>query len=227
MRGSIERGLATDGSCPAVACAAHLRKRTRCGPTRVCRAVVRGVRDGGRRGERRPAAASSPRRPTARPGPWPRCSHHFARDATGHRERYRRLPARGRGDRRPAAARRASGQAGCQSEVGVAAAMAAGGFAAEQGGTNEHVLYAAERALEPHLGPRLRPRGGRIQQPASTRNAAAAAWPSTRRGTRCGCRTRRPSRSTRLAAMVERGATIAGRYKESSLGGIALNVVDC
>ena len=71
---------------------------------------------------------------------------------------------------------RASGlvQAGCQSEVGLAAAMAAAGYAAVMDGTNAQVLLAAELALEPHLGLACDPEGARIQQPCIERNATAA-----------------------------------------------------
>ena len=63
---------------------------------------------------------------------------------------------------------------GCQSEVGVAAAMAAAGYAAVQDGSNAQVMYAAERALAPHLGLACDPVGGRIEEPCIERNAVAA-----------------------------------------------------
>jgi L-serine dehydratase len=118
--------------------------------------------------------------------------------------------------------------AGCQGEVGVAAAMAAGGLVAAEGGTNAQVLYAAERALEPHLGLACDPAGGLVQDPCIARNAAAAAIAVN--AARTALRMPDPpahALDSRLAAMAESGRALAGRYKESSLGGIALNVVDC
>jgi L-serine dehydratase len=118
--------------------------------------------------------------------------------------------------------------AGCQGEVGVAAAMAAAGLVAVGAGTNAQVLYAAERALEPHLGLACDPAGGLVQDPCIGRNAAAAAIAVNAARTAL----RLPEApghalDSRLAAMAEAGRALTGRYKESSLGGIALNVVDC
>jgi L-serine dehydratase len=118
--------------------------------------------------------------------------------------------------------------AGCQGEVGVAAAMAAGGLVAVENGTNAQILYAAERALEPHLGLACDPVGGLVQDPCIDRNAAAAAIAVN--AARTALRMPAPpahALDSRLSAMAESGRTLAGRYKESSLGGIALNVVDC
>jgi L-serine dehydratase len=118
-------------------------------------------------------------------------------------------------------------QAGCQSEVGVAAAMAAAGYTAALGGTNAHVVMAAELALEPHLGLACDPEGARIQQPCIERNAAAAG----RAITAAQNALRQPAPRSALDAltrsMVERGRGMAGRYKQASLGGIAVNVADC
>ncbi len=117
--------------------------------------------------------------------------------------------------------------AGCQSEVGLAAAMAAAGFAAVQGGSNAHVLYAAELALEPHLGLSCDPEGARIQQPCIDRNATAAA----RALAAASEALRHPMPRIKLDAlvhvMVERGRGMAGRYKQASLGGVAISVADC
>jgi L-serine dehydratase len=118
--------------------------------------------------------------------------------------------------------------AGCQGEVGVAAAMAAAGLVAVGAGTNAQVLYAAERALEPHLGLACDPAGGLVQDPCIDRNAAAAAIAVNAARTAL----RMPEApgqalDARLTAMAESGRALTARYKASSLGGIALNVVDC
>ncbi len=118
-------------------------------------------------------------------------------------------------------------QAGCQSEVGLAAAMAAAGYSAALGGTNAHIVMAAELALEPHLGLTCDPEGARIQAPCIDRNAQAAA----RAVVAAHNATRQPFPSNSLDAltrlMVERGKRMAGRFKQSSLGGLAVNVADC
>ncbi|MEP7181817.1 MAG: L-serine ammonia-lyase [Betaproteobacteria bacterium] len=117
---------------------------------------------------------------------------------------------------------------GCQGEVGVAAAMAAAGLAAAGGATNDQLLFAAERALEPHLGMACDPVGGLVQDPCIARNAAAAAVAvqSARLALRQPAPPR-PTLDTMIRLLVESGREMAARYKESSLGGIAVNVVDC
>ena len=118
-------------------------------------------------------------------------------------------------------------QVGCQGEVGVAAAMAAAGFAAVQNASNAQVLCAAERALAPHLGLACDPGGGHIEHPCIERNALAAAraydaalaalrMPSPRLGLDVLAR-----------SVVESGRAMAGRYKSTSIGGVAVNVAEC
>ncbi|HEX4885635.1 MAG TPA: L-serine ammonia-lyase, iron-sulfur-dependent, subunit alpha, partial [Casimicrobiaceae bacterium] len=118
-------------------------------------------------------------------------------------------------------------QAGCQSEIGLAAAMAAAGYAAVLGGTNEHVLLAAELALEPHLGLACDPEGARIQQPCIERSATAAGRAVTAAQNAVKSPAPRPALDTLVRSMIERGKQMAGRYKQASLGGIAVNVADC
>ena len=118
--------------------------------------------------------------------------------------------------------------AGCQGEVGVAAAMAAAGLATVLGASNAQVLLAAERALEPHLNLACDPVNGLIQQPCIERNARAAAIALD--ATRFALKQPDPPRlalEPLLRSMVESARAMAGRYKASSLGGVALNVVDC
>jgi L-serine dehydratase len=117
--------------------------------------------------------------------------------------------------------------AGCQSEVGVAAAMAAAGYTAVLGGTNANVVLAAELALEPHLGLACDPEGARIQQPCIERNAAAAGRAVTAAQNAMRQQAPRNSLDALVRSMVERGKQMAGRYKQASLGGIAVNVADC
>jgi L-serine dehydratase len=125
---------------------------------------------------------------------------------------------------------RASGlrHAGCQSQVGVASAMAAAGLVTVLGGTNGQVLFAVERALEPHLSLTCDPVGGLIQQPCIERNARGAAIAAE--ASRVALRQTEPihlSLDPLLRSMIESARAMAGRYKESSLGGVALSVGDC
>ncbi len=118
--------------------------------------------------------------------------------------------------------------AGCQGEVGVAAAMAAAGLATVLGASNAQALFAAERALEPHLNLTCDPVGGLVQQPCIERNARAASLAVE--AARLALKQPDPPRlmlDPLLRSMVESARVMAGRYKQSSLGGVALNVVDC
>jgi len=119
-------------------------------------------------------------------------------------------------------------QSGCQGEIGVASAMAAAGLAAVNSASNRQVLYAAERALEPFAGLTCDPVGGFVQDPCIARNAAAAAHAVE--SARLALRLPDPPRiglDAAVRSMVEKGQTMASRYKESSLGGLAVNVIDC
>ena len=124
---------------------------------------------------------------------------------------------------------RASGlkHAGCQGEVGVASAMAAAGLAAVSNASNRQVLHAAERALEPFVGLTCDPVGGLVQDPCIARNAAAAAHAVG--AARFALRVPNPpvALDATVRTMTETGRTMASRYKASSLGGLAVNVIDC
>jgi L-serine dehydratase len=118
-------------------------------------------------------------------------------------------------------------QVGCQGEIGVASAMAAAGLAAVSSGTNRQVLHAAERALEPFVGLACDPDGGLVQDPCIARNAAAAAHAVAA----AHLALRQPNPPVALDAAIrtmrEKGREMSARYKERSLGGLAVNVVDC
>jgi L-serine dehydratase len=118
-------------------------------------------------------------------------------------------------------------QVGCQGEVGVAAAMAAAGCAAVMGAMPAQVLHAAELALEPHRGLSCDPAGGRIESPCIERNGLAAA----RACAAATAAVRVPEPHVALDAvtrsMLEAARSLAGRYKQASLGGVALSVPDC
>jgi L-serine dehydratase len=118
-------------------------------------------------------------------------------------------------------------QAGCQSVVGVASAMAAAGYASALGASNAQMLHAAELALAPHLGQACDPQGGRIQQPCIGRNAAAAAHAHA--SAQAALARPRPGNGLDnvVAAMIESGRAMSARYKEASLGAAAINVAEC
>ena len=119
-------------------------------------------------------------------------------------------------------------EVGCQGEVGSASAMAAGGLAAIMGGTPEQIENAAEIALEHHLGMTCDPIGGLVQVPCIERNglgaikAVSAAALALR-----GDGTHFVSLDACIRTMLETGKDMNTRYKETSQGGLAVNVVEC
>jgi L-serine dehydratase len=118
-------------------------------------------------------------------------------------------------------------QVGCQGEVGVAAAMAAAGYATVLGGSNAQVLHAAERALEPHLGLACDPAGGRIEDPCIERNAMAATWAYNAAVAAVRTPVSRVGLDMLARSVVESGRAMTTRPKSTSIGGLAVNVVEC
>ena len=119
-------------------------------------------------------------------------------------------------------------EVGCQGEVGVAASMAAAGLAAALGGTNAQVENAAEIAMEHHLGLTCDPIGGLVQIPCIERNAfgAVKAINAASLALR-GDGSHRVSLDSVVATMRETGRDMSHKYKETSLGGLAVNWVEC
>ncbi len=119
-------------------------------------------------------------------------------------------------------------ECGCQAEVGSASAMAAAGLAAVLGGTPEQVENAAEIALEHHLGMTCDPVGGLVQVPCIERNglgaikAVSAASLSLR-----GDGQHVVSLDAAIETMRQTGADMSHKYKETALGGLAVNVPNC
>jgi len=119
-------------------------------------------------------------------------------------------------------------EAGCQAEVGSAAAMAAAGLCAVMGGTPEQVENAAEIALEHHLGMTCDPVRGLVQVPCIERNglgaikAVSAASLALR-----GDGTHLVPLDACIETMRQTGADMSEKYKETSLGGLAVNVPNC
>ncbi|MBI1416549.1 MAG: L-serine ammonia-lyase [Limimaricola sp.] len=119
-------------------------------------------------------------------------------------------------------------ECGCQAEVGSAAAMAAAGLCAVMGGTPEQVENAAEIALEHHLGMTCDPVRGLVQVPCIERNglgaikAVSAASLSLR-----GDGTHLVPLDAAIETMRQTGADMSEKYKETALGGLAVNVPNC
>jgi L-serine dehydratase len=119
-------------------------------------------------------------------------------------------------------------EVGCQGEVGSACSMAAAGLAAVLGGTPAQVENAAEIGIEHNLGLTCDPVGGLVQIPCIERNAVAAVKAITAaRMALHGDGTHHVSLDTAIKTMRDTGADMKDKYKETSLGGLALNVVEC
>jgi L-serine dehydratase len=119
-------------------------------------------------------------------------------------------------------------EVGCQGEVGSASAMAAAGLCAAFGGTNEQVENAAEIALEHHLGMTCDPVGGLVQVPCIERNAFGAVKAVTAASLALrGDGTHLVPLDSCVETMRQTGRDMSERYKETSTGGLAVNVVAC
>lgn len=116
-------------------------------------------------------------------------------------------------------------EVGCQGEVGSAAAMAAAGLAAVMGGTPEQVENAAEIALEHHLGMTCDPVGGLVQVPCIERNAMGAVKAVTAASLALhGDGQHLVPLDVCIETMRQTGMDMDERYKETSQGGLAVNV---
>jgi len=119
-------------------------------------------------------------------------------------------------------------EVGCQGEVGVACSMAAGALAAVLGGTPAQVENAAEIGMEHNLGMTCDPVGGQVQIPCIERNAMGAikAINAARLALR-GDGQHVVSLDQVIRTMVQTGKDMMTKYKETSRGGLAVNVVEC
>lgn len=119
-------------------------------------------------------------------------------------------------------------EVGCQGEVGSAAAMAAAGLAAVMGGSPEQVENAAEIALEHHLGMTCDPVAGLVQVPCIERNALGAVKAVTAASLAIkGDGSHFVPLDACIETMRQTGNDMSEKYKETSLGGLAVNVVEC
>ncbi len=117
---------------------------------------------------------------------------------------------------------------GCQGEVGVACSMAAGGLAAARGGSNDHIEEAAEIGMEHNLGLTCDPIGGLVQIPCIERNAMGAVKAiNAAQLAMHGDGTHKVTLDQVIATMRQTGLDMSSSYKETSQGGLAVNVPEC
>jgi L-serine dehydratase len=119
-------------------------------------------------------------------------------------------------------------EVGCQGEVGVACSMAAGGLAAALGGNDGQVEHAAEIAMEHNLGMTCDPIGGLVQIPCIERNAMGAV--KAVQAARLALNepeAHKVSLDQVIRTMYLTGLDMQSRYKETSLAGLALNIIEC
>lgn len=120
-------------------------------------------------------------------------------------------------------------EAGCQGEVGVACSMAAGALAAAMGANNHQIEDAAEIGMEHNLGLTCDPVGGLVQIPCIERNAIGAikAIDAARLALRANSVDMKVSLDQVIETMRQTGLDMMEKYKETSQGGLAVNVVEC
>jgi L-serine dehydratase len=119
-------------------------------------------------------------------------------------------------------------EVGCQGEVGVACSMAAGGLTAALGGTNGEIEHAAEIAMEHNLGMTCDPIGGLVQIPCIERNAMGAVKAvHASRIALNELESHKVSLDQVIRTMYLTGLDMQSRYKETSLAGLALNIIEC
>jgi L-serine dehydratase len=119
-------------------------------------------------------------------------------------------------------------EVGCQGEVGVACSMAAGGLTAALGGSPSQIENAAEIGMEHNLGLTCDPIGGLVQIPCIERNAMGAvkAINASRMALR-GDGKHKVSLDKVIRTMRDTGRDMRDKYKETSRGGLAVNVIEC
>ncbi len=119
-------------------------------------------------------------------------------------------------------------EVGCQGEVGVACSMAAGGLVAALRGSNAQVEHAAEIAMEHNLGMTCDPIGGLVQIPCIERNAMGAVKAvNASRMAMNESDDHKVSLDQVIRTMYLTGLDMQSRYKETSLAGLALNIIEC
>jgi L-serine dehydratase len=119
-------------------------------------------------------------------------------------------------------------EVGCQGEVGVACSMAAGGLVAALGGNNAAIEHAAEIAMEHNLGMTCDPIGGLVQIPCIERNGMGAVKAVNAARLAINDQgSHKVSLDQVIETMYRTGMDMQSRYKETSLAGLALNIIEC
>lgn len=119
-------------------------------------------------------------------------------------------------------------EVGCQGEIGVACSIAAAGLTAAQGGTNQQIENAAEIGMEHNLGLTCDPIGGLVQIPCIERNATGAVKAvDASRLALMGDGSHHVTLDKVIETMRRTGADMQDSYKETSLGGLAVNLPEC
>ena len=160
----------------------------------------------------------------------PSVAHYYMRFLEGHQEGIYRyfLGAAAIGGLYKENASISGAEVGCQGEVGVACSMAAAGLVSALNGSNEQIEHAAEIAMEHNLGMTCDPVGGLVQIPCIERNAFGAVKAvNAARMAMQETGGHKVSLDQVIRTMYQTGLDMQTRYKETSLGGLALNVIEC
>jgi len=160
----------------------------------------------------------------------PAVSRHYCWEAEDRAARVRKflLTAGGVGLLYKQRASISGAEMGCQGEVGVACSMAAAGLAAVWGGTPQQVANAAEIAMEHNLGLTCDPVGGLVQIPCIERNAIGSVKAANAaRLALHSLEQTKVSLDQVIETMRQTGIDMSSKYKETSQGGLAVNVVEC
>ena len=160
----------------------------------------------------------------------PSVIRHYCADTEDARSRIRKflLTAGGIGLLYKQRASISGAEMGCQGEVGVACSMAAGGLAAVWGGTPQQVANAAEIGMEHNLGLTCDPVGGLVQIPCIERNAIGAVKAANAaRLALHSLEQTKVSLDQVIETMRQTGLDMSSKYKETSQGGLAVNVIEC
>ena len=160
----------------------------------------------------------------------PSVAHYYLRFLEGHDEGILRyfLAAAAIGVLYKENASISGAEVGCQGEVGVACSMAAGGLVSALNGTNAQIEHAAEIAMEHNLGMTCDPVGGLVQIPCIERNAFGAVKAvNAARMAMAETTGHKVSLDQVIRTMYQTGLDMQTRYKETALGGLALNVIEC
>ncbi len=118
-------------------------------------------------------------------------------------------------------------EVGCQGEVGSASSMAAAGAAQLLGANPQQVVNAAEIGLEHHLGLTCDPVGGLVQIPCIERNAMGSVQAIAAARLALSRQRQQVSLDQAIATMMATGKDMSTKYKETSRGGLAVNIVEC